>query len=102
MMLADPAAWHALMAALTDLTIAFLRLQVQAGVDAIQLFDSWAGTLSPADYRSHRLAAQRGCSPNWRTQKCQAHSGSERPNCSAPWPKPSAALAWSAWTGGPR
>lgn len=55
MMLADPQTWHALMAALTDLTIGFLRLQIQSGVDAIQLFDSWAGTLSPADYRSHVL-----------------------------------------------
>ena len=44
MMLADPATWHALMgSALTDLTIAFLRLQLDAGVDAIQVFDSWAG-----------------------------------------------------------
>jgi len=51
MMLADPATWHALMTALTDITIAFLRLQVDAGVDAIQVFDSWAGTLSLADYR---------------------------------------------------
>lgn len=55
MMLADPATWHALMTGLTDLTIGFLRLQIQAGVDAVQLFDSWAGTLSPADYRSHVL-----------------------------------------------
>ncbi len=51
MMLADPPTWHALMTALTDITIAFLRLQVDAGVDAIQVFDSWAGTLSLADYR---------------------------------------------------
>ena len=40
---------------LTDLTIAFLRLQLDAGVDAIQVFDSWAGTLSQADYRSYVL-----------------------------------------------
>ncbi|MEI7517901.1 MAG: uroporphyrinogen decarboxylase [Mycobacteriaceae bacterium] len=55
MMLAEPATWHALMAALTDLTIEFLRVQLDAGVDAIQLFDSWAGTLSLADYRSYVL-----------------------------------------------
>lgn len=55
MMLADPITWHAVMSALTDLTIGFLRLQIQAGVDAIQIFDSWAGTLSPADYRNHVL-----------------------------------------------
>ncbi len=55
MMLGDPASWHALMTKLTDLTIAFLVLQLDAGVDAIQLFDSWAGTLSPADYRAYVL-----------------------------------------------
>jgi uroporphyrinogen decarboxylase len=55
MMLAEPAAWHALMAKLTDLTISFLQGQIEAGVDAIQMFDSWAGTLSLADYRQHVL-----------------------------------------------
>jgi uroporphyrinogen decarboxylase len=43
------------MTALTDVTIAFLQIQVAAGVDAIQMFDSWAGTLSLADYRSYVL-----------------------------------------------
>ena len=56
MMLAEPASWHALMSKLTDLTVAFLRGQIDAGVDAIQVFDSWAGTLSLADYRRHVLA----------------------------------------------
>ena len=51
MMLAEPTNWHALMEKLTDLTIGFLSLQLDAGVDAIQVFDSWAGTLSLADYR---------------------------------------------------
>jgi uroporphyrinogen decarboxylase len=55
MMLAEPANWHALMTSLTELTIAYLRVQLDAGVDAIQVFDSWAGTLSPADYRTHVL-----------------------------------------------
>ena len=55
MMLAEPSTWHALMESLTDLTIEFLRVQLDAGVDAIQLFDSWAGTLSLADYRSYVL-----------------------------------------------
>lgn len=55
MMFAEPDTWHALMSALTDLTIEFLAAQLDAGVDAIQLFDSWAGTLSLADYRSHVL-----------------------------------------------
>lgn len=55
MMLAETANWHALLTKLTDLTIAFLRGQIEAGVDAIQMFDSWAGTLSLADYRQYVL-----------------------------------------------
>lgn len=55
MMLAESPTWHALMTKLTDLTIAFLRGQIGAGVDAVQLFDSWAGTLSLADYRRYVL-----------------------------------------------
>ena len=57
MMLGEPDTWHALMAALADLTITFLKTQLDAGVDAIQMFDSWAGTLSLADYRHPRAAA---------------------------------------------
>jgi uroporphyrinogen decarboxylase len=55
MMLGEPAVWHALMTALTDVTIGFLQAQLTAGVDAIQVFDSWAGTLSLADYREYVL-----------------------------------------------
>jgi uroporphyrinogen decarboxylase len=55
MMLGEPETWHALMTTLTDVTIAFLQVQLNAGVDAIQVFDSWAGTLSLADYRSYVL-----------------------------------------------
>lgn len=49
----DPALWHALCARLAAITLAFLRVQVDAGVAAVQLFDSWAGALSEADYRRH-------------------------------------------------
>ena len=55
MMLAEPRTWHALMAALTDVTIGSLRAQIDAGVDAIQVFDSWAGALSLADYTEYVL-----------------------------------------------
>ncbi|BCI81924.1 uroporphyrinogen decarboxylase [Mycolicibacterium sp. TY66] len=55
MMLGESATWHDLMEKLTDLTIEFLSAQLAAGVDAIQLFDSWAGTLSLADYRDYVL-----------------------------------------------
>ena len=51
LMHADPATWHALLGALADMTTTFLAAQVEAGVDAVQLFDSWAGALSERDYR---------------------------------------------------
>jgi uroporphyrinogen decarboxylase len=51
LMYAAPAVWHALMDRLADITATFLRAQVEAGVDAVQLFDSWAGALSERDYR---------------------------------------------------
>ncbi len=46
----DAATWEALMDRLADLTVAFLRAQVAAGATALQLFDSWAGCLSPSEY----------------------------------------------------
>ncbi|AWB83292.1 uroporphyrinogen decarboxylase [Corynebacterium liangguodongii] len=55
MMHADPETWHALMAKLVPTITAFLRTQVDAGIDAMQLFDSWAGFLSERDYREHVL-----------------------------------------------
>jgi len=48
----NPRLWHALLTRLTDITISFLQIQVSAGTSAIQLFDSWVGTLSPEDYRA--------------------------------------------------
>ena len=48
----DPAAWHALMGVLSDVILDYLRAQVEAGVDAVQLFDSWVGGLSPWDYEA--------------------------------------------------
>ncbi|WP_373057304.1 uroporphyrinogen decarboxylase [Zunongwangia sp. H14] len=48
----NPAAAHALLQKITDTTIAYLKAKVAAGVDAVQLFDSWGGMLSPTDYQS--------------------------------------------------
>jgi uroporphyrinogen decarboxylase len=50
-----PVVWHGLMRRLADITATFLRAQVDAGVDAVQLFDSWAGALSLRDYREYVL-----------------------------------------------
>jgi uroporphyrinogen decarboxylase len=51
LMYSAPDVWHALMGRLADITVTFLRAQLDAGVDAVQLFDSWAGALSERDYR---------------------------------------------------
>jgi uroporphyrinogen decarboxylase len=51
LMYAEPQAWHRLLARLASITAEYLRLQVAAGADAVQLFDSWVGALSPQDYR---------------------------------------------------
>ncbi|MGH9070364.1 MAG: uroporphyrinogen decarboxylase [Acidimicrobiales bacterium] len=48
----EPALWARLVDALAELSLASLRSQVAAGVAAVQLFDSWAGTLSERDYRA--------------------------------------------------
>ncbi|SNY49511.1 uroporphyrinogen decarboxylase [Paractinoplanes atraurantiacus] len=55
MMYGEPALWNALLSRLADITLTFLRTQIDAGVSAVQLFDSWAGALSEADYREHVL-----------------------------------------------
>lgn len=55
MMHADPEAWHALMNKLLPTIKSFLKTQVDAGIDAMQLFDSWAGFLTDADYREFVL-----------------------------------------------
>jgi len=47
----QPKAAHALLQKITDTTIAYLREKVKAGVNAVQIFDSWGGMLSPADYQ---------------------------------------------------
>jgi uroporphyrinogen decarboxylase len=53
MMYGAPALWHALLDRLAGIALSFLRTQVAAGVSAVQLFDSWAGALSEADYRQY-------------------------------------------------
>jgi uroporphyrinogen decarboxylase len=50
LMYREPETWHALMEKLTDCFVLYVGEQVRAGADVIQLFDSWVGALSPADY----------------------------------------------------
>jgi uroporphyrinogen decarboxylase len=51
MMYGAPEVWDALLTRIADISAAYLAVQVEAGASAVQLFDSWAGALSPADYR---------------------------------------------------
>jgi len=55
----EPGAWRALMTLLSDITADYVNGQIAAGAQAVQLFDSWAGTLSPADYRDGVLPYSR-------------------------------------------
>jgi uroporphyrinogen decarboxylase len=50
LMYAEPEAWHALLRRLTTAVIGYLNRQIAAGVQAVQLFDSWVGCLAPDDY----------------------------------------------------
>ena len=53
LMYGDPQLWHRLMERLSALVIDYLKSQVTAGADVLQLFDSWVGCLSPQDYRRY-------------------------------------------------
>ena len=55
MLYGDPETWHALASKLSEVVRRYLRAQVAAGAHAVQLFDSWVGELSPADYREFVL-----------------------------------------------
>ncbi|XVV37750.1 uroporphyrinogen decarboxylase [Streptomyces sp. CA-100214] len=59
LMYGDPQLWADLLDRLAGITAAFLKVQIEAGASAVQLFDSWVGALSPADYRASVLPASR-------------------------------------------
>ena len=60
LMYSHPDTWHALMSRLAGVIVSFARAQVEAGVDVIQVFDSWIGCVSPQDYeRFVRPSVQR-------------------------------------------
>jgi uroporphyrinogen decarboxylase len=63
-MYTQPAAWHALMARLSRNLTRYLNGQIAAGAQAVQLFDSWVGNLSPADYRTFVLPYSRAIIAN--------------------------------------
>jgi uroporphyrinogen decarboxylase len=49
----EPDLAHQLLQKITDITINYLKAQVKAGADIVQVFDSWAGALSPADFKAY-------------------------------------------------
>lgn len=55
LMYGDSGAWHAMLSLITRALIRYLNAQIAAGAQAVQLFDSWAGCLSPEDYREYVL-----------------------------------------------
>jgi uroporphyrinogen decarboxylase len=55
LMYGHPDDWHRLCEAFATVVADYLTAQIDAGVDAVQVFDSWVGTLSPADYREFAL-----------------------------------------------
>ena len=55
LMYSEPRAWHDLMSLISSATAKYLNGQVNAGAQAFQLFDSWAGCLGPLDYRKYVL-----------------------------------------------
>ena len=63
----DAGAWHAMMALISRALVEYLNAQIAAGAQAVQLFDSWVGCLSPDDYREfvlpHTQSVSRGVAP---------------------------------------
>jgi uroporphyrinogen decarboxylase len=49
----QPQLAHQLLQKITDITIDYLKAQIRAGADLVQVFDSWAGSLSPADFKTY-------------------------------------------------
>jgi uroporphyrinogen decarboxylase len=55
LMYKDPAAWDCLMEKISGVLIRYLNAQIRSGVQALQIFDSWVGCLSPSDYEVYAL-----------------------------------------------
>ena len=71
-MYSDPKTWHALMQRLAAISLTHLRVQVEAGASAIQLFDSWVGSLPESDYREFVLPHSQQIFAGLATATCRA------------------------------
>ena len=102
LMVSRPDVWHDLCERLAQISATFLTAQVEAGAAAVQLFDSWVGSLSAADYTTLRAAA---LGPRARGDRAARRAadplrGRHRRAAAPRWPRP--APTWSGWTGGSR
>ncbi len=75
----QPETWHELMGKLATMVGEYLKAQAEAGAQALQLFDSWAGALSPADYRRYALPYSRRA-----IQTAQTSASSVEPSSGVP------------------
>ncbi len=61
LMYSQPETWHMLLSRLTKLVSDYLLAQIEVGVDAVQIFDSWAGALAPGDFAEYVLPSVQAC-----------------------------------------
>ena len=86
-MVSQPDVWSALCAKLTDYSVAFLRAQIDAGAAAVQIFDSWAGSLAPTTTGNRSCPIRGVCSPE-SPMFLGSISASEPASCCRIWPVP--------------
>jgi len=73
----DSGAWHAMMALISRALVIYLNAQVDAGAQALQLFDSWVGCLSPDDYRQYVLPHTRSVIAGINSETPVIHFGTD-------------------------
>ena len=88
LMYREPKAWHALMERLTSQVTDYLVAQIEAGADAVQIFDSWAGALAPNDYAQYVLPYVRRVVAEVRRQASGARDQNLQSSSLNPDPRP--------------
>lgn len=73
----EPAAWHSLMERLSSATVEYLNAQADAGVQALQIFDSWVGALAPMDYEEYVSPHMRALFQGLRPGVATIHFGTD-------------------------